>query len=114
MKVLKVRNEGEDQNSWIKQLNSFKEKLDTKKETQRESSHIVSKPSPERVTKSCLKGLKLETPEMANKKNLCLVCQVTPSSSQVVEKYKTLLWKEPGMLSFLDECQKSIFSSCLN
>ena len=71
MKVLKARNEGEDQNSWIKQLNSFKEKLDTKKETRRESSHIVSKPSPERVTKSCLKCLKLETPEMANKKNLC-------------------------------------------
>ena len=86
MKVLKARNEGEDQNSWIKQLNSFKEKLDTKKETRRESSHIVSKPSPERVTKSCLKCLKLETPEMANKKNLSLVCQVTPSSSQVVEK----------------------------
>ena len=99
---MKVFSEGKEwrgrPNSWIKQPNSFKEKLDTKKETRRESSHIVSKPSPERVTKSCLKCLKLETPEMANKKNLCLVCQVTPSSSQVVEKYKTLLWKEAGMI----------------
>ena len=106
MKVLKARNEGEDQNSWIKQLNSFKEKLDTKKETRRESSHIVSKPSPERVTKSCLK---LETPEMANKKNLCLVCQVTPCSSQVVEKYKTLLWKEAGMIIFFRWMPKIYF-----
>ena len=109
MKGLKARNEGEDQNSWIKQLNSFKEKLDTKKETRRESSHIVSKPSPERVTKSCLKCLKLETPEMANKKNLCLVCQVTPSSSQVVEKYKTLLWKETGTIIFFGWMPKIYF-----
>ena len=84
-------------NSWIKQPNSFKDKLDTKKETRRESSHIVSKLSPERVKKSCLKCLKLETPEVA-KKRLCLVCQVTPSSSQVVEKYETLRWKEAGMI----------------
>ena len=37
------------------------------------------------------------------KKNLCLVrqvSQVTPSSSQVVEQYKTLLWKEAGMIIF--------------
>ena len=37
------------------------------------------------------------------KKSLCLVrqvSQVTPSSSQVVEQYKTLLWKEAGMIIF--------------
>ena len=80
MKVLKARNEGEDQNSWIKQLNSFKEKLDTKKETRRESSHIVSKLSPERVKKSCLKCLKLETPEVAKKPFLLS----QPSNAQLV------------------------------
>ena len=32
------------------------------------------------------------------KKHLCLVCKVTPSSSQVVENYKTL--KEAGMIIF--------------
>ena len=67
-------------NSWIKQLNSFKEKLDTKKETRRESSHTVSKPSPERVKKSCLKCLKLETPEVAKKPPLLSL----PSNAQLV------------------------------
>ena len=96
-------------NSWIKQLNSFKEKLDTKKETRRESSHIVSKPSPERVTKRYLKCLKLETSEMAKKKP-CLLWQVTPSLCQVVEKYKTLLWKEAGMMIFFGWMPKIYFS----
>ena len=40
---------------------------------------MVSKLSPERVMKS--ECLKLEAPEMADK-TICLVCQVTPSSSQ--------------------------------
>ena len=36
-------------------------------ETRRGSSHIVSKPSPERVKKICLKCLNLMAPEMAKK-----------------------------------------------
>ena len=30
----------------------------------------------------------------------CLVCQVTPSSAQFVEKYKIVLWKEAGTIIF--------------
>ena len=39
--------------------------------------------------KSCLKCLKLEAPELV-KKNLCLVCQVTPSSSQICREVQNL------------------------
>ena len=39
--------------------------------------------------KSCLKCLKLEVPELV-KKNLCLVCQVTPSSSQICREVQNL------------------------
>ena len=83
MKVLKARNEGEDQNFSIKQLNSFKERRLNQK-----SLTLVSKLSPERVMKSFLKCLKLEAPEMV--KILCLVCQVTPSSSQICREVQNL------------------------
>ena len=44
------------------------------------------------------------------KKNLCLVCQVTPSSSQVLDwSTKPCCGRKPGWLSFSDECPKSIF-----
>ena len=46
------------------------------------------------------------------KKSLCLVrqvSQVTPSSSQVVEQYKTLLWKEAGMIIFFGWMPKLYF-----
>ena len=39
--------------------------------------------------KSCLKCLKLEAPELV-KKNLSLVCQVTPSSSQICREVQNL------------------------
>ena len=41
------------------------------------------------------------------KKHLCLVCKVTPSSSQVVENYKTL--KEAGMIIFFGWMPKIYF-----
>ena len=41
------------------------------------------------------------------KKHLCLVCKVTPSSSQVVENYKTL--KEAGMIIFFGWMRKIYF-----
>ena len=47
------------------------------------------------------------------KKNLCLVrqvSQVTPSSSQVVEQYKILLWKEAGMIIVFGLMPKISFS----
>ena len=94
MKVLKARNEGEDQNFRIKQLNSFKERRLNQK-----SLTLVSKPSPERVMKSCLKCLKLEAPEMAKKPLLSL-----PINAQLVSNLqritKALLWKEAGMIIF--------------
>ena len=46
------------------------------------------------------------------KKSLCLVrqvSQVTSSSSQVVEQYKTLLWKEAGMIIFFGWMPKLYF-----
>ena len=59
MKVLKARNEGGDQKSFNKAGKIVLRRLDTKKETSIQGkSHIVSKPSPERVMKSCLKCLK--------------------------------------------------------
>ena len=45
------------------------------------TTHVVSKPSPERVMKSCLKCLKLEAPEMAKKPLLSL-----PINAQLVLK----------------------------
>ena len=68
MKVLKARNGGEDQKSFNKAGKMVLRRLDTKKETSTQrNSHIVSKPSPERVMKSCLKCLKLEAPELVKK-----------------------------------------------
>ena len=59
LKVLKARNGGEDQKSFNKAGKMVLRRLDTKKETSTQrNSHIVSKPSPERVMKSCLKCLK--------------------------------------------------------
>ena len=53
--------------------------------------------------------LKLDAPEMA-KKALCLVCQVTPSSSQICKELQTpCCGRGPGWLSFLDECPKRYF-----
>ena len=50
---------GEDQKSFNKAGKIVLRRLDTKKETSPQgNSHIVSKPSPERVMKSCLKCLK--------------------------------------------------------
>ena len=39
--------------------------------------------------KSCLKCLKLEASNLV-KKNLCLVCQVTPSTSQICREVQNL------------------------
>ena len=61
MKVLKARNEGQDQNFRIKQLKKARYK---KRRLNQKSLTLVSKPSPERVMKSCLKCLKLEAAEM--------------------------------------------------
>ena len=59
MKVLKARNEGEDQKSFNKAGKIVLRRLDTKKETSTQgNSHINSKPRPEGVMKSCLKCLK--------------------------------------------------------
>ena len=82
MKVLKARNEGEDQKSFNKAGKTVLRRLDAKKETSTQGkSHIVSKPSPERVMKSCLKCLKLEAPEIAEKKKALLTL---PSNAQLV------------------------------
>ena len=51
-------------------------------ESTRKLSHSLSKPSPERVMKKCLKCLNLMAPQMAKKNPPLIVCQVTPSSSQ--------------------------------
>ena len=81
MKVLKARNEGEDPKSFNKEDKIVLRRLDTKKETSTQgNSHIVSKPSPERVMKSSLKCLKLEAPEIAQKKALLSL----PSNAQLV------------------------------
>ena len=59
MKVLKARNGGEDQKSFNKAGKMVLRRLGTKKGTSTQrNSHIVSKPSPVRVMKSCLKCLK--------------------------------------------------------
>ena len=64
--------------------------------------------------KSCLKCLKLEAPELV-KKNLCLVCQVTPSSSQICREVQNLA-VEGGRDDdlFWMNAQNIFFSSCLN
>ena len=87
-------------------------RLDTKKETSPQgNSHIVSKPSPERVMKSCLKCLKLEAPEIAEKKKRCLVCQVTPSSSQICKEVQKPYC---GRDDYLFWMSAQYFFSCLN
>ena len=56
---LEGKKRGEDQKSFNKAGKIVLRRLDTKKETSPQgNSHIVSKPSPERVMKSCLKCLK--------------------------------------------------------
>ena len=43
-------------------------------------------------------------------KNLCLVCQLTPSSFQICQEVqKPYCGKGPGLLCFWDECPKYIF-----
>ena len=45
-------------------------------------------------------------------KNLCLVCQLTPSSFQICQEVqKPYCGRGPGLLSFLDECPKYTFSA---
>ena len=71
-------------------------------------THIVSKPN-KRVMKSCLKCL------MRCPQDFYLVWQLTPSSFQICkELQKPCCGRGPGWLSFLDECPKYIFFSCLN
>ena len=50
--------------------------------------------------KSCLKCLKVESPEIA-KKNLCLFCQVTPSWSQICKEVFKSLAVEGGRDHYL-------------
>ena len=76
MKVLKTRNEGQDQNFRIKQLKKARYK---KRRLNQKSLTLVGKPSPERVMKSRLICLKLEAPEMVKKPLLSL-----PSNAQLV------------------------------
>ena len=84
MRVLKARNEGEVLTKSAKiVLKEIRHKIG---DSTRKLSHSWQAKT-RNGHESCLKCLKFEAPEMA-KKYICLVCQITPSSSQICKEVK--------------------------
>ena len=109
MKVLKARNEGDDQESRIRQLTPVLKKARYKiGDSTRKPSHKQAKSST--GSWKANECLKLDAPEVA-KLNIPLLS--LPSNTQLVSFFwtstKALLWKGTGMIIFLRWMPKIFF-----
>ena len=113
MKVLKARNEGDDQESRIRQLTPVLKKARYKiGDSTRKPSHKQAKSST--GSWKANECLKLEAPEMAKLKKPLL--NNLPSNAQLVSNFwevqKTCCRRGPEWLSFLDKYPQYVFFSC--